>query len=70
MTFQDDIQHLVDAKSWEPGDKVRVPVSGRTGTLHSRRTPRRDGWNVLWDEPLYGVERSRVATSNLERIPS
>lgn len=50
------------------GDRVRVPLSGRTGTIVKRCTPRRDGWIVRWDEPLFGVEQGRVAWSNLEPI--
>lgn len=48
------------------GDRVRVPISGRTGVIVSRRRPSRDGWNVRWDEPVYGVTEGRVSTSNME----
>lgn len=47
------------------GDRVQVVHSGRVGQLVSRRRPARDGWNVEWDEPMFGVRVSRVATQNL-----
>lgn len=51
---------------FKPGDPVRVPISGRTGTIVKRCATRRDGWVVRWDEPLFGVTEGRVAWSNLE----
>jgi len=53
-------------KHFKIGDRVRVEISGRTGTIVSRRRPERDGWNVRWDDPKFGVEVGRVATVNLE----
>jgi hypothetical protein len=54
-------------KNYKVGDRVRVTQTGRTGTIVSRRKPARDGWNVRWDNPMYGVEVGRVATLSLER---
>lgn len=54
-----------------PGDRVVVPISGRTGVIVRRTTHRRDGclvriaWIVKWDEPLFGVTEGRVAWANL-----
>lgn len=47
------------------GDHVVVPRSGRTGTIVKRCVQKRDGWVVAWDEPLFGVTKSRVAWANL-----
>ena len=65
--FTQRLARLEGLRSLKVGDRVRVPISGRTGVLVSRRKPAQDGWNVQWDEPLYGVEVGRVATANLER---
>lgn len=65
--FTDRLARLESLRDLKPGERVRVVGSGRTGTLVSRREPSRDGWNVRWDEPLFGCEVGRVATSNLER---
>jgi len=51
-----------------PGDRVRVVGTERTGVVVSRCKPRRDGWIVRWDEPLFGVEQGRVAWANLEPV--
>lgn len=66
-TFSERHERLRALADLKPGDRVRVVLSGRTGTLVSRRMPRRDGWNVRWDQPMFGVEVGRVATANLER---
>lgn len=63
------IARLEGLASLQPGERVRVIRSDRTGVLVSRRKPARDGWNVRWDNPVFGCEVSRVATSNLERVP-
>lgn len=47
------------------GDRVRVTISGRTGTI-VRRLDRHNGFRVRWDEPVFGVIEGRVAWSNLE----
>lgn len=49
-----------------PGDRVRVSISGRTGTIVKRCAHKRDGWIVKWDEPVFGVTEGRVAWANLE----
>lgn len=69
-TFSERLARLETLRDLRVGERVRVLGSGRTGTLVSRRSPKRDGWNVRWDEPLFGVEVGRVATSNLERDPA
>ncbi len=50
------------------GDKVRVTLSGRTGTVLSRCKQKRDGWVVSWDEPVFGRTQGRVAWANLEPV--
>ena len=66
-TFSQRIERLGTLADLKVGDRVRVIGSGRTGTLERRRKPERDGWDVRWDEPMFGVEVGRVATANLER---
>lgn len=53
-----------------PGDRVIVPLSGRTGVIARRCAHKRDGWVVTWDEPVFGVTEGRVAWANLEPLPS
>jgi hypothetical protein len=45
------------------GDRVRVLISGRTGTLVRRL---RHSWVVRWDEPVFGVAEGRISTVNIE----
>ena len=47
------------------GDRVRVPLSGRTGTIIGPHV-RHNGFLVAWDEPMFGVTSGRVRHSNLE----
>jgi hypothetical protein len=47
------------------GDRVKVTMSGRTGEIISG--PRRhSGWEVRWDEPVYGCIESWVAWPLME----
>jgi hypothetical protein len=48
------------------GDRVRVTLSGRTGTVVEKCRFKNHGWMVKWDEPVFGVEKGRVTTANLE----
>lgn len=66
-SFQERIARLQSLSTLRVGSRVRVIQTGRTGTLVRRRQPKRDGWDVRWDEPVFGVEVGRVATVNLER---
>lgn len=47
------------------GDRVVVPMSGRTGVIVKRCASKRDGWIVAWDAPMFGVTQGRVAWANL-----
>lgn len=47
------------------GDRIIVPISGRTGTIDRRCKQPRDGWIVRWDEPVFGVTEGRVAIPNM-----
>jgi len=66
-TFTERIARLERLRDLKPGDRVRVLQSGRTGVLIARRKPARDGWNVRWDEPVFGVEVGRVSTASIDR---
>lgn len=66
-TFTQRIARLKSLANLRAGERVIVPISGRTGTLVKRCAPAHDGWIVRWDEPVFGVEQGRVATVNLER---
>jgi hypothetical protein len=67
-SFTEHLAHLESLVDLRPGERVVVEQSGRTGTLVRRCTPRRDGWIVRWDEPMFGVAEGRVATQNLARL--
>lgn len=66
-TFAEHVAHLESARSWNVGDRVVVPGSGRTGRLVGE-LQRHNGFLVEWDEPVFGVEQGRVAVSLLERL--
>lgn len=66
-SFPEHIAHMESARSWKVGNRVRVTISGRTGTiveLHRRH----NGFMVKWDEPIFGVEQGRVTADKLELI--
>jgi dsDNA-specific endonuclease/ATPase MutS2 len=67
-TFPERLARLETLRDLKVGDKVRVIQTGKTGTLVRRRTPKRDGWDVQWDEPVFGVTKGRVQTAMLERL--
>lgn len=67
-TFTERLARLETLADLEPGEHVRVIQSGRTGVLVKRRQPTRDGWDVRWDEPMFGVEVGRASTVSLERF--
>jgi hypothetical protein len=58
---------------WPEGSRVRVTISGRTGTIERTR-PRNTGEavaiTVRWDEPVFGVETSTHdnPSFNFERL--
>jgi hypothetical protein len=66
-TFTERIARLHRLADLQVGERVIVIQTGRTGTLVSRRQPARDGWNVRWDTPMFGVEVGRVPTANIDR---
>lgn len=67
-TFTEHLAHLESSRNWKPGDRVRVPGSGRTGIL-VKHLGRHNGWMVEWDEPKFGVKWSRgIQIANLELI--
>lgn len=49
------------------GDRVRVRISGVTGTLVKKGT-RNMGWKVRWDEPRFGVTEGYMRPVDLEPI--
>jgi len=49
------------------GDRVRVTMSGRTGTI-VKDNRKHAGVLVRWDEPMYGATESRVRLPNLEPL--
>jgi hypothetical protein len=64
-TFEQHIAHLERMRGLKVGDRVRVRLSGRTGTV-IRRNVRHNGWRILWDEPVFGVTAGDVLPHNLD----
>jgi hypothetical protein len=64
-SFTEHIAHIESTKSWKVGDRVIVPLSGRTGVL-GKRLGKHNGWVVKWDNPMFGVEQGSCLPGNLE----
>jgi hypothetical protein len=67
--FSDHLAHLESLKDLKVGDRIRVRISGRTGTI-CKPLRRHCGWMVEWDDPKFGVNQGRVSTANIEREES
>ena len=67
-SFTEHLAHLESLRDLKPGDRVRVTISGRTGTVERKDKNPHHGWHVRWDEPVFGVEVGIVRTANLERV--
>jgi len=66
QTITEHIARLESMRDLQIGERVRVRISGRTGTVVDGYQ-RHNGYMIEWDEPMFGVTRGRVNTHNLER---
>jgi antirestriction protein ArdC len=66
-SFTEHVAHLESLRDLAIGERVRVTISGRTGTVASEHR-RHSGFKVRWDEPMFGVEEAYVSAANLERL--
>lgn len=66
MAFTDHLENLASVGGLKVGDRVRVTVSGWTGTIVGAKV-RHTGWKVRWDAPQFGATESRVLPSQLEK---
>lgn len=66
MALTDHLDKLESVKDLKVGDRVRVTVSGWTGTIVGAKICH-SGWKVQWDAPRFGATESRVLPSQLEK---
>lgn len=66
-TFSEHLANLAAVDALKVGDKIRIPLSGRTGTIVDKGK-KHTGWRIRWDEPVFGVTESRINPSSMEPL--